>query len=1017
MQKASCFLTIFLILGIGAMAQKEIAISSKRYPVKTINAEQGLLNNTSTSIITDTLGYTWVSTQTGLQRYNGYIMETINPLINGKSIHIQSPVYFYTLHNGNLWISYRGGILSYDPFKNEFQKIIQCDSNVAFNYSIIPVAETNQGVYCLQNQKGLLLYSLKGTLQKVAYPNDPIIDYTFQVEKSGSQRSFTANHQAVYLLNNKQQVLEINLETFQGNLYSFPSVAFIDCNDHQLFGISITAIYAFAIDRKKIEYQIDLKKLTGASINSITLSLIHNSRLFVGVNNEVYELDTALREVKKTINLKNKSLAALGYIYRIYGDNLNRIWLLTNDDIKRIQDIDLPFGHFIYEEDDNNFIRCLYYDEETNNLLAGCFNGGIQLYDVAGKPVWSRALQSDVITDIINIEKLAANHYLIFTLWNGWYDLNLQQKKLEKLQMSLSAKKTITEFNLNFPCNIQRIDKRTLLIATANDVLRCTFQDENLIEATSLIRGFLPESSIICFLLTSSQDLWIAGIDGIIYRKDKYQQVHQFHIPGNYNIRCITEDSAAHIWIGTERGLYVYERQGNLLKQITVQNGLLNDCIYSLVPIGRSSTVIAGSNLGLSYIPLNGTIINYTRESGLQENEFNTGAAIQTRDGRFFFGGVNGINAFYPSHLSNLQDKPILNMTKLMINDSSYNPAIIGLNTVLKLRYFQNHLQFDYAAFGVFNTNEYVYKYRLKGMDATWQTTNHPMEIKYYLAPGEYTFEITCSPIFSPQLSIAKSFQIIIAPPWWKTWWFWSLLALVVLGITIFIMRQILYRRYQKKIHAFELEQTIQQERKRISRDLHDNLGAYAAAIASNLTSLQNTVQPERKNILQHLNENSQAIISQLNDTIWALNKEAISLTAISDRLKVFLHKIQVNYPQVQFTFRESIETDVSFSPANALHLFRILQEAVNNALKHSRCTTIQISITGQERWEAIVQDDGVGMPGHDQETPTGNGLQNIRMRSTEAGWSAVWEENPNGGTVFRIGQTIEGTANPFTSF
>ena len=96
----------------------------------------------------------------------------------------------------------------------------------------------------------------------------------------------------------------------------------------------------------------------------------------------------------------------------IYADKYKRIWLLTNDDIKRIQNVDIPFEHFIYPNN-NNFVRSIYYDEKKHILLAGCFNGGIELYDTLGNSLWNKALISDNVKDISGIEKLSDDNYLV----------------------------------------------------------------------------------------------------------------------------------------------------------------------------------------------------------------------------------------------------------------------------------------------------------------------------------------------------------------------------------------------------------------------------------------------------------------------------------------------------------------------------------------------------------------------------------------------------------------------------
>ena len=200
------------------------------------------------------------------------------------------------------------------------------------------------------------------------------------------------------------------------------------------------------------------------------------------------------------------------------------------------------------------------------------------------------------------------------------------------------------------------------------------------------------------------------------------------------------------------------------------------------------------------------------------------------------------------------------------------------------------------------------------------------------------------------------------------------------MGIIALIVQQYSRQRYLKKIRALELQHQIQHERERISRDLHDNLGAYAAAIASNVSTIKNINNENNQAVLEQLQNNSQSIINQLNDTIWALNKEAISLTIISDRFKVFLQKIQPNYPKVNIEIKEDIINDIALSPVNALHLFRIMQEAINNALRHSNCTNLLLKIISDDTWKVIIKDDGTGMAGLNEKKSAGNGLQNIKL-------------------------------------
>lgn len=198
-----------------------------------------------------------------------------------------------------------------------------------------------------------------------------------------------------------------------------------------------------------------------------------------------------------------------------------------------------------------------------------------------------------------------------------------------------------------------------------------------------------------------------------------------------------------------------------------------------------------------------------------------------------------------------------------------------------------------------------------------------------------------------------------------------------------------------------------EQERKRIASDLHDNLGAYAASMASNLGYLQIPDADEKVTIaFTELKANSNAIISQLNDTIWVLKKDVLALTAISDRLKTFINQLRRSYPDISIEVVEDIQSDIKLPASQAFHLYRMLQEAINNALKHSKGTKVSVNIVGGTNWEASVQDNGQGLSATGNTSSGGFGLQNMKERSEEACWKVSWIELDEGGTKVVISPT-----------
>ena len=190
----------------------------------------------------------------------------------------------------------------------------------------------------------------------------------------------------------------------------------------------------------------------------------------------------------------------------------------------------------------------------------------------------------------------------------------------------------------------------------------------------------------------------------------------------------------------------------------------------------------------------------------------------------------------------------------------------------------------------------------------------------------------------------------------------------------------------EEKIQAaISITRAEENERKRIAADLHDNIGAYASAIRADVENFSDNYTGQSLLLLQNLQQHSLEIINSLRDTIWVLNKENITITGISDRIKTYLNKLQPTYSHIQFHIAEDIRNDVRLSSQHALSIFRIVQEAVHNALKHSKASNINIEIQSTENIKLTIIDDGIGIDDRINNL-TGNGLLNMKARAKEAG-------------------------------
>jgi len=203
----------------------------------------------------------------------------------------------------------------------------------------------------------------------------------------------------------------------------------------------------------------------------------------------------------------------------------------------------------------------------------------------------------------------------------------------------------------------------------------------------------------------------------------------------------------------------------------------------------------------------------------------------------------------------------------------------------------------------------------------------------------------------------------------------------------------------EKKIAAESILEAEEKERKRIAADLHDNIGAYATAIRDDVDKISSSKEktlPHFDNLRQH----SQEIINSLRDTIWVLNKENITITGISDRIKNYISKLQPSYPGISINIHEDIKHDFHVPSQRALNIFRIVQEAVHNAIKYSN-SDIDIFISGDEQVKISVTDGGNGIGEINRNN--GNGLTNMKERAAEAGMQLSSSSAENQGTTVTI--------------
>ena len=178
----------------------------------------------------------------------------------------------------------------------------------------------------------------------------------------------------------------------------------------------------------------------------------------------------------------------------------------------------------------------------------------------------------------------------------------------------------------------------------------------------------------------------------------------------------------------------------------------------------------------------------------------------------------------------------------------------------------------------------------------------------------------------------------------------------------------------------------LQEQRLRISRDLHDNIGSQLTFIISsidNLKFLTKSSDNKIKDKLSDINSFASSTISQLRDTIWAMNKNEITYGDFYGRLLTFIEKAKLVKDDIEFHFSSTITSSPKFSSVQGINIFRVIQESINNSIKYAEATEINIQLSeNKEIIEISIEDNGIGFDINEIEF--GSGLNNMQYRMTE---------------------------------
>ncbi|TMM56641.1 helix-turn-helix domain-containing protein [Maribacter algarum] len=792
---------------------------------KHLSLEDGLSQSSVAPIIKDSEGFMWFGTEDGLNRYDGSNFKVYRHQPNDKESLSNS--YILSImeeKDGFLWVGTKNGLNYFNPNTEKFQRFLQNSKNSknSGSQSITSLEKDADGNLLVGTGNGL--YKYDATLGFIpilpSNSNEPYHVVSTAKDKEGNLWVHTT--ETLEKLNYKngrfsEPIIQMSFEkSFDGDLLFDEQYLWVATDK------GITKFNTKTKASKKFNF-FGLQNSIKGSTKIFCVRKATNEKLWLGsIGNGLILFDKKTGSFQNYVHdLNNRRSLSSNAVGSVFQDETGILWVGTiSGGINKYDPNQTKFEHFKKEPGNenslsDNSVRALLRDRD-GDLWVGTHKGLNRIDASSGNNIVYTSTLGKPSTISSNVVRSLAEDS-DGTIWIGTWDhgLNSFDKKsgIFKRYYTLPGQKD----SINHVPALTT-DIHGNLWVGANGLWKYdprTKQSKRYLTHKKGNHQYYIRS--LCF--DKKSILWIGTNENGLLRLDTSSGAFtQFlHDPAepkslaNNSVVSLALDKQGYLWSGTYGGgLNIFDPSNESFKHYDTRNGLVNDVIYGIL-IDLQGFVWFTSNAGLCRFDSKNEVFNYFgTEYGIQSEEFNAGAYYQSDSGEFFFGGINGYNAFYPLSIKKETKTEKIVFTSFELPDDRNN---LDLNTFLdknisraeriSLPYNRNTITIKFAELNYSNNLDHNYEYQLLGNDEQWHNLGRKQNITLSgLNPGSSTLWVRAHNDSTQGASI----KIAVSPPLWRTNWAYAayLLAVVLVGTFFFRNR----RRFEQRRREFELKIT-----------------------------------------------------------------------------------------------------------------------------------------------------------------------------------------------------------------
>jgi ligand-binding sensor domain-containing protein/serine phosphatase RsbU (regulator of sigma subunit) len=836
---------IFLALCLSLLSGLPVLAQPEEMKFESIPPEQGLSNKAIPAILEDRQGFLWFATQDGLNKYNGYEFRVFqNDPSDTNTISNNNIFSLIEDSEGMLWLgTENGGLNRFNPHTEKSVRFLHDENNpksISSN-NIYSILETKDGLLWIGTwESGIDILDRKTGAIVKRYKHDRSNPNSLS---AGSIWNLHEDKDGMIWISTWGGGLDmLNPHTGkfthhrhdpknQGSISSdIVGPVYEDENGHlwiATWGGGLNKYDKHSHSFHSFQNDPSNSKSIGSNL---VWPILQDAEGFLiigtyggGINKFNPRTETFKRYPHDPAN---PSSLVINDVWSLLLDRSNILWIGTEGGgISKYVNIRKEVDFYTFDPADSmglghNSVRAVKADK-SGLIWIGTWDGGLDKLDLANGRVTNYKNESSdgSSTGLNKIKTILCDSG--DRLWLGTYRGGLANfdKKTAKFTYYTHDAEDKNSISDDYVYSLEEDKRGNLWVGTLNG-LNIFDRNEETFTRFRNIRdkpASLSNNTINTIFCARDSSLWIGtdyGLNKYDYSTKTFSHfLHDADKPQSLThstVYTIFEDKSGSLWIGTRNGLDLYHPESKSFEHYNVKDGLANYIIMAIEEDGYGQLLISTKNGISRFNPKTRTFINYDMSDGIQGRQFFPNASCKTSDGKVYFGGTEGLNAFYPDRIqSNSYIPPvIITNIKKAGEDLFFGKPIADVKE-LTLPFSQSTLLFDFVALSYANSDENQYAYKLEGFDTDWKYRGNIRFASYSnLPPGTYTFHVKASNDDGIWNEKGATIRIIITPPFWKTYWFLGIIVvLIILAIFAFIKNRERSLLREKKLLEDKVEQ------------------------------------------------------------------------------------------------------------------------------------------------------------------------------------------------------------------